>query len=130
MFEMYACRADKGRFLDYVMTHEECRHLDVETYEVIGKLTGAAKLWEMQEKTEEEQDMWKALEDLIEDGKAEGRIEGRTEGRTEGKIEKANQLISIIGNMMEKLHCTLEEACEIAGQPLEEYRQAKELLSN
>lgn len=122
VFEMYACRTDKGRFLDYIMTHEECRHLDVETYEVIGKLTGAAKLWEMQEKTEEEQDMWKALEDLIEDGKAEGR--------TEGRIEKANQLISIIGNMMEKLHCTLEEACEIAGQPLEEYRQAKELLSN
>ena len=99
---------------------EECRHLDMETYEVIGKLTGAEKLWEIQEETgeEEEQDMWKALEDLIEDGKAEGRL------------EQANQLISIIGNMMEKLHCTLEEACEIAGRPLEEYKQAKELLSN
>ena len=92
----------------------------METYEVIGKLTGAEKLWEIQEETgeEEEQDMWKALEDLIEDGKAEGRL------------EQANQLISIIGNMMEKLHCTLEEACEIAGRPLEEYKQAKELLSN
>ncbi len=66
--------------------------------------------------------MWKAVEDLIEDGKAEGRAESR--------IEKANQLISIIGNMMEKLHCTLEEACEIAGQPVEEYIQAQELLSN
>ena len=124
VFELYACRADKGRFLDYVKTHEECRHLDVETYEIIEELIGVAKLREMQENTggKEERDMWKAVEDLIE--------EGRTTGRTEGKIEQANQLISIIGNMMEKLHCTLEEACEIAGQSLEEYKQAKELLSN
>ncbi len=70
--------------------------------------------------------MWKALEDLIEDGKAAGK----KEGKREGKIDKANQLISIIGNIMQKLHCTLEEACEIAGQSLEEYRQAKEYLSD
>ncbi len=31
---------------------------------------------------------------------------------------------------MEKLHCTLEEACDIAGQSIEEYKQAGELLSN
>lgn len=98
--------------------------MDVETYEVIGKLIGVAKLRVLQEKTEEEeeQDMWKAVEDLIEDG--------RVEGRAESRIEKANQLTSIIGNMMDKLHCTLEEACEIAGQPIEEYRQAQKLLSN
>lgn len=126
VFELYACRSDKGRFLDYVNTHEECRHLDLETYEIIKELIGIAKLRKMWDKLEgeEEQDMWKAVEDLIE----EGRAEGRTEGRTEAKIEKANQLVSIIGNMMEKLHCTLEEACEIAGQSVEEYRQAKELL--
>lgn len=94
--------------------------MDAETYEVIGKLTGV-KLSGMQEKPEneqEEQDMWKAIEDLIEDG------------RVEGRHDKANQLISIIGSIMEKLHCTLEEACDIAGQSLEEYMQAKELLSN
>lgn len=124
VFELYARRADKGRFLDYVKAHEECRHLDAETYEILGELIGVAKLRKLRDKTgeEEERDMWKAVEDLIE--------EGRIEGRTEGRIEQANQLILIIGNMMEKLHCTLEEACEIAGQPLEEYRQAKELLSN
>ena len=125
VFELYACRADKGRFLDYVNTHEECRHLDVETYEIIRELIGMARLRKLRDKSEEQeeqekQDMWKAVEDLIE--------EGRTEGRTEGKIEKAGQLISIISNMMEKLHCTLEEACEIAGQSVEEYRQAKELF--
>lgn len=96
--------------------------MDLETYEIIKELIGIAKLRKMWDKLEgeEEQDMWKAVEDLIE--------EGRTEGRTEVKIEKANQLVSIIGNMMEKLHCTLEEVCEIAGQSVEEYRQAKELL--
>lgn len=120
VFELYARRSDKGHFLDYIKSHEECHHLDVETYEVIRELIGIAKLRKMGDKLEgeEEQDMWKAVEDLIEDG------------RTEGKIEKANQLISIIGNMMEKLHCTLEEACEIAGQSIEEYKQARELLSN
>ena len=91
--------------------------MDLETYEIIRELIGIAKLRKVWDKLEEEeQDMWKAVEDLIE------------EGRTEVKIEKANQLISIIGNMMEKLHCTLEEACEIAGQSVEEYRQAGEQL--
>lgn len=124
VFELYARRADKGRFLDYVNTHEECRHLDVEIYGIIRELIGIATLRKTQDKIEgeEKQDMWKAVEDLIEDG--------RTEGRTEGKLEKANQLISIIGNMMEKLHCTLEEACEIAGQSVEEYKQARELVSD
>lgn len=129
VFELYACRADKGRLMDYIKNHEECRHLDAETYEVIGKLTGA-KLSGIQEKPEneqEEQDMWKAIEDLIEDGRAEGKIEGKAQGRIEGRRE---ELISIIGSIMEKLHCTLEEACDIAGQSLEEYMQAKELLSN
>ncbi len=29
---------------------------------------------------------------------------------------------------MKNLHCTLERACEIAGMPLAEYRQAKTML--
>ena len=129
VFELYACRADKGEFADYVKTHKECRRLDTETYEIIGKLMGAVRLSKIQEKAEgeeEQQDMWKAIEDLIEDGKAEGKREGKIEGKQEGRIDKASQLISIIGSIMEKLHCTLEEACEIAGQSVEEYRQARE----
>lgn len=120
VFELYARRSDKQQFLDYVREHEECRHLDVETHEVIKQLMGAARLRSLQEKTEqeeEEQDMWKAIEDLIEDGRQEGRQTG-----------EANQIISIIDSMMEKLHCTLEEACEYAGKSLEEYQQAKALV--
>lgn len=124
VFELYARRSDKQQFLDYVKEHEECRHLDMETHEVIKQLMGAAKLRSLQEKPEqeeEEQDMWKAIEDLIEDGRKEGRLEGRQAG-------EANQIIAIIDSMMEKLHCTLEEACEYAGKTLEEYQQAKALV--
>ncbi len=120
VFELYARRSDKQQFLDYVKEHEECRHLDMETHEVIRQLMGAAKLRSLQEKTEqeeEEQDMWKAIEDLIEDGRQEGRQAG-----------EANQIIVIIDSMMAKLHCTLEEACEYAGKTLEEYQQAKALV--
>ena len=120
VFELYARRSDKKLFLDYVKKHEECRHLDVETHEVIRQLMGASKLRRLQEKPEqeeEEQDMWKAVEDLIEDGRLEGRQEG-----------ESIQIISIIDSMMEKLHCTLEEACEYAGKTLEEYQQAKALV--
>lgn len=123
VFELYACRTDKRRFLDYVKTHEECRHLDVETCEVIGKLINSARLQEAQEKMEKregEQDMYDVIGELIEDGRAEGLKQGKT--------EVASQMVSIIGSMMDKLHCTLEEACEIAGKTLEEYRQARELI--
>lgn len=116
VFELYARRSDKQQFLDYVKEHEECRHLDMETHEVIRQLMGAAKLRSLQEKTEqeeEEQDMWRAIEDLIEDGRQERR---------------QAEIIVIIDSMMEKLHCTLEEACEYAGKTLEEYQQAKVLV--
>ena len=57
--------------------------------------------------------MWKAVEDLIEDGRLAG---------------EASQIIVIIDSLVEKLHCTLEEACEYAGKTLEEYLQAKALV--
>lgn len=53
--------------------------------------------------------MCQAIDDLIEDGRAEGRAEER---------------ISIIGSMVKKLCCTLEEACEVAGISVQEYQQA------
>lgn len=116
VLELYACRVDKGKFLNYVKTHEECRHLDVETYEIIGKLLNSEKLQETKEmigEGEEERDMYDVIGELIEDGRVEG---------------SARQMIAIVNSLMEKLHCTLEEACEFAGKSVEEYRRAKELL--
>lgn len=123
VFELYARRTDKGLFLDYVKSHEECHHLDVETYEIIGKLINSTELQQEQgkaQKGEEEQDMYNVIEELIKDG--------REEGRHEERIERAKQLTTIISNLMKNLHCSLEEACEFAGKTVEEYRQASELL--
>lgn len=131
VFELYARRSDKREFLDYIADHKECHCLDMETHEVIGQLMGMTKLRSLQREAEEgeRQDMWKAIEDLIEDGRQEGIQEGRQEGKREGRqAGEASQIISIIDSMMEKLHCTLEEACEYAGKTPEDYRQAKSLL--
>ena len=123
VFELYARRTDKGLFLDYVKSHEECRHLDAETYEIIGKLINSTELQQEQgkaQKGKEEQDMYDVIKELIKDG--------REEGRHEERIERAKQLTSIISNLMKNLHCSLDEACEFAGKTVEEYRQARELL--
>lgn len=37
--------------------------------------------------------MWKAIEDLIADGKTEGRTEGKLEGRLEGRLEALFELV-------------------------------------
>lgn len=112
VFELYARRTDRGQFMEYVRSHEECRHLDQETYRVIGQMIGSKALQQMKsgrEKDKEEQDMCDIIEDLIADGKAEGKVEERKR---------------IIGSLMEKLCCSLEEACDVAGIPMEEYQQS------
>ena len=127
VFELYARRTDKGQFLDYVKNHEECRHLDVETYEIIGKLINSKRLQKVQEKIkreEEEQDMYDVFEEIFKDAKEKAMQEFKAEEKT----ERAKQLTTIIRNLMKNLHCSLEEACEFAGKTVEEYRQASELL--
>lgn len=72
VFELYARRTDKGQFMEYVESHEECRHLDEETYRVIGQMIGSKTLQKIvnkQKDNKEEQDMCQAIEDLIADGK-------------------------------------------------------------
>ena len=127
VFELYARRTDKEQFLNYVKSHEECRHLDVETYEIIGKLINSGKLRQMQEKIKKEdevRDMYDVFEDIFKDAKEKALQELKAEER----IDNAKQLTTIISNLMKNLHCSLEEACEFAGKTVEEYRQASELL--
>lgn len=127
VFELYARRTDKGQFLDYVKNHAECRHLDVETYEIIGKLINSERLQKVQEKIErreEEQDMYDVFEEIFKDAKEKAMQEFKAEEKT----ESAKQLTTIIRNLMKNLHCSLEEACEFAGKTVEEYRHASELL--
>lgn len=99
-------------------THEECRHLDVETYDVIGKLIGAGRLQRQTDKGEsgEEQDMCKAIDDLIEDGRAEGKLEGRAEGRAEEIIASGRDFglteTDILAKLQQKLNMTAQKARE------------------
>ncbi len=114
VFELYARRTDKGQFMEYVESHEECRHLDQETYRVIGQMIGSKALQKIvnkQKDIKEEQDMCQAIEDLIADGKAEERKR-------------------IIDTLMEKLCCSLEEACDVTGIPVEEYQQSAGLQAS
>ena len=114
VFELYARRADKQQFRDYVETHEECRHLDVETYNVIGKLIGSSKLQqqEYKEENEEERDMSNAIDDFFEDG----RIAGKAEGKAEGIIELGRDFglseKDILARLQQKLNVTAQRARE------------------
>ena len=94
--------------------------MDDETASTISVLLGIGKYEEEKEKyrTEEgEYDLCKAIEDMMEDSRQEGIVEG-----------EARRIISVTESIMKNLHCTLERACEIAGMPLAEYRQAKTML--
>lgn len=106
VFELYARRSDKQQFRNYVEAHEECRHLDAETCDVIGKLIGTSQLWQQADKkeSEEEQDMCKALEDLREEGVAMGFIECC---RGFGLAEK-----DIFARLQQKLNMTAQKAQE------------------
>lgn len=54
--------------------------MDMETYQTLGILTGMKELTNYTiMKEEADTNMWKAIEDLIADGKTEGRAEGKLE---------------------------------------------------
>lgn len=76
LFELYDRRNDKTAFRAYLEEHEECRQMNVETYEALKTLTNAQELtqYRLQDK-EETTDMCKAIKDLIADGRKEGRLD-------------------------------------------------------
>ena len=53
--------------------------------------------------------------------RSEGREEGRAEGRAEGRIAAVDAVV-------EKLHMTVEQACEVLNCTIEEYNEAKALI--
>lgn len=118
VFELYARRTDKQQFRDYVEAHEECRHLDAETYHIIGKLVGSRKLPEQadKEKNGEECDMSNAIDDLFEDGRLEGKAEGKVEGKAEEIIEFGRDFglseNDILARLQRKLNMTAQAAKE------------------
>ena len=91
----------KGRFYDYIKSERRFANLDEVTAKLFSELTNIEK--------NEEDDMCKAVEDLINDSRAEGEAKGRAEGeaitifklRRDGLIQKEIAA--------ERLRCTIEE---------------------
>ena len=104
LLELYACRRDKSKFVEYLQTHGECRSMDPETFHALEVLTHSELLHTYLPKEKEVTvNVCKAIDDLIQDSRAEGkaegeafgRIEGRAEGKTEGEARMA-QLVQIL----------------------------------
>lgn len=94
-------KSDKRAFYDYIKSERRFACLDEVTAKLFSELTNIEK--------NEEDDMCKAVEDLINDSRAEGEAKGRAEGeaitifklRRDGLIQKEIAA--------ERLRCTIEE---------------------
>ncbi|MCM1146194.1 MAG: hypothetical protein NC407_15970, partial [Lachnoclostridium sp.] len=88
LFELYDRRNNKKEFQKYLHNYESYHQIDSETYQTLSVLTGMKELLNntVPEK-EADTTMWKAIEDLIADGKTEGRTEGKLEGRLDALYE-------------------------------------------
>ena len=82
VFELYRYRNDKKEFMEYVEGHEECRHLDEESYRIIGRFTNTEKLLLKadKDKEEKEMDVGTAIWDIREEGVQEGIAQGISQG--------------------------------------------------
>ena len=98
-------KSDKRAFYDYIKSEKRFANLDEVTAKLFSELTNIEK--------NEENDMCKAVEDLINDSKAEGRAEGEAKGRAEGeaitifKLRRDGRSQKEIA--AERLRCTIEE---------------------
>lgn len=76
LFELYDRRNNKNELQKYIHNYESCYQMDSETYQTLSVLTGIKTLTaNTQSKKEEDTNMWKAIEELIADGKTEGRLD-------------------------------------------------------
>lgn len=107
LFELYACRNDKGRFKEYLDTHEECQHMDWETYHMLRVMTHSGELQAVRQDEEEEINVCKAIRDLIFDGKEEGKAEGKAE------------VVRMIRNMSAH-EMSAEDIADLTSQPQED----------
>ena len=90
-------KSDKRAFYDYIKSERRFANLDEVTAKLFSELTNIEK--------NEEDDMCKAVEDLINDSKAEGRAEG--EAITIFKLRRDGLIQKEIA--AERLRCTIEE---------------------
>ena len=100
-------KRDKRAFCDYIKSDKRFTKLDEVTIKLISEIINL-------EIDEGEDDMCKAIEDLIKDSRAEGRAEGRVEGRAEGEA-------SAYYKLRREGHLSREVAAKNLGLSIEEY---------
>lgn len=83
IFDMLKCRKDKIQMRRYKDSHkEELSHVDIETAYVMKMLLNVNVLKDIEKYNDEEDvNMCKAFDDMLEEERMEGREEGREEGR-------------------------------------------------
>lgn len=95
LFEFYSHRKDKDALREYMDTHvEEVRHLDKESRFLLATMLKEKRLmkWllkQSEQGKEEEGNVCKAIDDMIE----EGRLEGLTAGKVEGSLNTLRCLV-------------------------------------
>ncbi|MDE7130265.1 MAG: Rpn family recombination-promoting nuclease/putative transposase [Lachnospiraceae bacterium] len=78
LFELYDRRKDKSAFTQYVEEHDECRHMDAETYWALRILVNTTKLKTMIPHSERtEKNMGNVFDEIWEDAREEGLHEGK-----------------------------------------------------
>ena len=78
LFELYDRRKDKTAFTQYVEEHDECRHMDSETYWALRILVNTTKLKTMIPHSERmEKNMGNVFDEIWEDAREEGLHEGK-----------------------------------------------------
>ena len=109
LFELYDRRNNKKEFQKYLYNHSACNKMDTETYQTLGILTGMKKLTNNTiPKEGADTNMWKAIEDLIADGKTEGRLEALFELVQDGLLSikdaalKASMTEDVFSSEMKK----------------------------
>ncbi|MBD5514951.1 MAG: hypothetical protein HDR06_09930 [Lachnospiraceae bacterium] len=82
LFELYNRRKDKTAFACYVKEHDECSHLDAETYWALGVLLNSKKLKALTPRSErKEHYMSNVIDEIWEDAREEGLQRGLHEGK-------------------------------------------------
>lgn len=78
LFELYDRRKDKTAFTQYVEEHDECKHMDAETYWALRILVNTTKLKTMIPPSERmEKNMGNVFDEIWEDAREEGLHEGK-----------------------------------------------------
>ena len=98
---------DKKAFMNFVQGHQELTNMQDDIYQAFASLTNAMVLKKLKGKkdneggTRKEQNVCKAINDLIEDGRQEGIEEGIREGELSGKQEGLKSLIHTLKEFLQ-----------------------------